>query len=275
MKKIAIPSLVTGSGKSREPEPSGLTVVTHGGESWLYLVSDNGWVARRSLKAGSRWQELDLAGGDLEGISRSGDRTILIGQEDGLIIEYQAKASQGAPFLEAAGSSWQLESIAAGNSGMEAFTFLPEGHHPNDWGTPQHPSGFCLAAVQARPGVIYVYDVPSGDDQRQNVKSINQISDCILPYKISDLFYSTNQKILYILFDDRNINGEPFSKLQGIRTSQSGFQLVGCKDMPYCGCEGVAEHEGDLYVALDQNDKQSTLNGLKENCVLKFSQFRF
>jgi hypothetical protein len=275
MKKIPISSLVTGSGKSREPEPSGLTVVTDGGESWLYLVSDNGWVARRRLKAGSRWQKLDLAGGDLEGVSTSGDGRLLIGREDGLIIEYEAKVSHGAPFLEATGSSWQLERSEFGNSGVEAFTFIPPGYYPDEWGIATHVGGFFLASVQARPGVLYVYDVPSDDDQRRNVQSIKQISDCILPYKVSDLFYSISQSILYILFDDRNSNGESFSKLQGIRTSHSGLQLVGCKDIPYCGCEGVVEHGGDLYVALDQNEKQMALNRLNENYVLKFSQFCF
>lgn len=277
MKKIAISRLETQSGKSKDPEPSGLTVVAEGGKSWLYLVSDNGWVARRRLHAGRRWQKQDLDGGDLEGVSTSGNGKLLIGREDGRIIEYKAKVSRGARFLKPTRSSWQLEGIKFGNAGMEAFTFIPKGHYPNEWGTPEHAGGFFLAAVQNMPGVLYVYDLPSGNGDLQKVQRFKEISVAVLPFKVSDLFYSVRQRILYVLFDDRKKGGgkTPFSKLQRMRATDSVFEPVDCKDIPYCGCEGVAEHNGDLYVALDQNDKQKRQNKLKQNYVLKFSQFVF
>ncbi|HVZ38367.1 MAG TPA: hypothetical protein VHI13_03750 [Candidatus Kapabacteria bacterium] len=227
---------------------------------------------------------------DFEAITTvNGTTSVLIGVEGAKeksapytnpsLKEYTITNTSSTNFLSDSGNSWSLGGMPlASNAGMEACTYVPYSACPQTWDVPTGHNGYFFAATQQAPGSIFIYDLPAANGGHQTVSTFKYRLDppLVQAYKISDMFYSSNQNILYVLFDDQSTSNNTttyFSVLQGLRANSEQFLSQGYMQAPYCGCEGVAEYSGDLYLGLDQNGSQKSQNGLNYNYVYKYADF--
>jgi hypothetical protein len=176
-------------------EPSG--IVWHDGLGALFLVSDNGYVSRMESD-GSGVVDYYAGGYDLEGITVAdfSSTYLYLGVEnpDG-ILEFDI--STGA----LTGKSWDLTPWMASvnpNSGLEALTFVPDGHHP--YGTTSS-GGLFYAGLQEN-GKIYIFDA-----DRSTSGSVSYVAT-LTPVSgrtdLSDMQYNMHTRTLYLIYDSSN-----------------------------------------------------------------------
>ena len=176
-------------------EPSG--IVWHDELGVLFLVSDNGYVSRMGFD-GSGVTNWYAGGYDLEGITVAdfSSTYLYLGVEnpDG-ILEFDV--STGA----LTGKSWDLTPWMASvnpNSGLEALTFVPDGHHP--YGTTSS-GGLFYAGLQEN-GKIYIFDA-----DRSTSGSVSYVAT-LTPVSgrtdLSDMQYNTHTRTLYLIYDSSN-----------------------------------------------------------------------
>lgn len=188
-----------GSGLPAWYEPSG--IVWHDRLGVLFLVSDNGYVSRMESD-GSGVVDYYAGGYDLEGITVADSSTsyLYLGVEnpDG-ILEFDV--STGA----LTGKSWDLTPWMAStnaNSGLEALTFVPDGHHP--YGTTRS-AGLFYAGMQ-EDGNIYIFDV-----ERASSGSVDHVAT-LTPVAgrtdLSDMHYDIHTGTLYLIYDTLNYINE-------------------------------------------------------------------
>lgn len=212
---------------SSNVEPSG--VVWHPRLNQLFFVGDEGEVIRMNVDGSSRttW----LAGGDLEGLtiadSASNYVYLALEKTNDSILEFDVSSGQ------LTGKSWDISSyLISGadaahqdpNLGMEGLAFVPNGKHPY---TNSNSGGLFYTGLQYN-GKIYVFDV--------NLSSSGQFSyvDSFTPVSgrsgISDLYYSADTNILYVLFGSVLVeirpNGEYIAEYSVPGVRQEGFTLI-------------------------------------------------
>jgi hypothetical protein len=210
-------------------EPSG--IVWDNVTSALWLVGDESQLARMQPD-GSNPTVWTLAGGyDLESVAVTGTTNKLyLGQEydstskEPVIREYTS-SSTAAP--TATGKSWVLDMPNVTSSdGMEGLTWVPNGYHPY----PASASGGVFFASSQADGRIYVYDVnlsQSGTLTRLGWFIPDSSHD------ISDLYFSTATRTLFVLYDSAN-------KLLEIDTSSVQYPVMSAYTLP----EGTDGQEG-------------------------------
>lgn len=230
----------TKSGKTYTAEPSGLTIYSDGGNKWLFMVSDNGIVAKAQLPASGSptgtlsWQinptpdpddkaydyeSVTFANGNLM-IGVEGDRKDGSSKTSPVVNRFdQDRTTNSNPAGSFTGSTWTLNGIDFGsqtNSGMEGLTLVPFGSYPSNWtgGTAPHYGGIFFAAVQALAGRVYVYDLAQGGGNSTSVNPLDLGSSASNPLQvpnpstvsgskplISDLFFDASSSALYALYD--------------------------------------------------------------------------
>jgi GH18 family chitinase/lysophospholipase L1-like esterase len=183
-----------GSGLDAGFEPSG--IVWHQRLGALFIVGDGGEAVRMGEDGGGL--NIWTPGGDLEGIAIADPETdyLYLGVEDpDSIREFDLAAGTLTE------KSWTLTPWMAGaaNSGLEALTFVPDGHHPYPDGT----SGGLFYAGLQEDGKIYVFNVDLSGDE-----IVNYV-DTIVPVPgrsdISGLHYHRETRTLYAVFDGSNL----------------------------------------------------------------------
>jgi hypothetical protein len=222
-------------------EPSGLTIYTDKGSKWLFMVSDNGMVAKAVLPSNSTptgtldwtvnpspdvknkaydYESVTFANGNLM-IGVEGDRDDNSGGLTKPVIKRfdQNRTSKDDPAGDFTGSTWTLNGIDFGSKnnagGMEAMTLVPYGKYPSNWtdGAP-HYGGIFFAAVQANYGRIYVYELPQGHGNPGSA-SLQNLGSASNPLQvptvtsapsgskplISDMFFDVGSNALYVLYD--------------------------------------------------------------------------
>lgn len=217
-------------------EPSGLTIYRDGGALWIFVVSDNGILARAQLPATGApdakldWQinptpDASDKAYDYESCTfAKGNLMIGIeGDRDGSAPQVQrfdqadtGKNHQAGAFTS---SAWTLDGIAFGgqtNSGMEGMTLVPWNCYPPGWtgNTEPHYQGVFFVAVQADAGQIYAYDLAQGGDGGAGTAPIDfgdQVTTLLVPDLasaapgdtplISDLFFDAGGGALYVMYD--------------------------------------------------------------------------
>jgi hypothetical protein len=243
---------------SHSAEPSGLTLYTDKGSKWLFMVSDNGIVARLALPTTSTptwiinpspdvndkaydYESVTFANGNLM-IGVEGDRDDGSSKTKPVIKRFdQNRTSNDDPAGDFTGSSWTLNGIDFGsksNSGMEAMTLIPYGKYPSNWtdGAP-HYGGVFFVAVQANYGKVYVYELPQGHGNPGSASLLN-LGSASNPLTvptvasapsgskplISDMFFDAASNALYVLYDGgKDASGNPLGNdyLQQLTISTS------------------------------------------------------
>jgi hypothetical protein len=263
-------------------EPSGLTIwVDSNHVSWLYLVSDNGKIARRKLDLSDSWHTQsypETKEYDFESVTVAKGE-LMIGVEGGdpngsptyaHIERFDPNDTTEGSLGSFTKSKWILKNPTPGNNaGMEAMTFVPDGAYPSSWGTSSYYGGLFFASFQSEPGKVYVYDLPQGNGQSHNVNSIHSFTSPLLNMKVSDMYYSAQLAILYVLYDDTT------GSLQELvlNTNKTGYNQKYQTTPPYVGCEAVAQNGTNLYLGLDQNGSQMNQNHLTTNYVFEYPGF--
>ena len=268
--------------KTNSLQPSGLTIyVDSNNVSWLYLVSNDGNVARRKLDLSDNWDAHKYGEGsqyDFEAITAAKGK-LMIGIEGGdsggsptyaHIRRFDPENNSEIAIGNFSDSIWILRKPEPEeNTGMEAMTFIPDGQYPSSWGTSSYYGGLFLAAFQSEPGRIYVYDLPQGQGLTQNVNPIGSFRSPALNMMISDMYYSTEKNILYVLYDDAT---DALQEL-ALNSHGTGFVQNYLTTPPYVGCEAVAQTGNNLYIGLDQEGTQMSDNGLTANYVYEYPGF--
>lgn len=237
-------------------EPSGLTwnpINNH-----LFVVSDDGKVSRMNMNGSN--QEIDIPrrvgiGTDFEAITMLDPQSpiVYIGLEHpDSILEYNWETK------EFAAKSWNLTEVLTGpdNSGLEGLTFVPNQYLPDGMNDSQ-TGGLFYAAIQRTPVaggdvhddyLIYAFDIDvnqSGVIRRWwgiPVAPNTPTSD------ISDLFFSKDTGILYVLYDGAN---------RLVEMNPQGLVLRDYSNVPVVDQEGVVivthypEQGADIYFASD------------------------
>ncbi len=199
-------------------EPSGIVWDDFTGALWL--VGDEGQIARMLRDGGSPSCWSLKSGADLESIAVTGDvNKIYLGVEyPPQILEYNS-SSTAAP--SSANRSWLLPGMTAtASNGMEGMTWVPNGDHPY----PDSSSGGLFFASSQSDGTIYVYDVNLAVSGSTPV-----LLDTFTPDNnqtdISDLYYSPQTRTLFVLYDTANL-------LREIDTSTTQFQTIHIYSLP-------------------------------------------
>ncbi len=221
-------------------EPSG--ILWHNRLETLFLVHDKGWVAR--LESDGTYDAWNV-GGDLEAIAvadASSDYLYLgVEQPDDSILEF--RISTGT----LTGKSWDLTPWMTGpdNSGLEALTFVPDGHHPYGDGNGRTRSGGLFYAGLQYDGRVYIFDVNLSSSGE--VDYVADFSPASAPATdLSDMWYDTGTRTLYLLHDGADTVREMLTD----NTPLAEYTLPGT------GQEGVAfvrtsPAEGYLYITDD------------------------
>lgn len=262
-------------------EPSGLTIYTDADNvQWFYMASDNGMIARMQVGESDAWVSqsfLDAANpkqSDYESICVAKGR-LMIGVEGGdskgnptyaHIKRFTADTDDDSSVGSFTGSAWKLGDVTPdNNAGMEAMTFVPDGHYPSSWlpskqnGQSLYYGGVFLVAFQTVPGRIYVYDLPQGNSATQEVNSVHSFTSGLqASRKLSDLFYVETSDTLYALYDD---DANKTDVLQELTLDDDGVSLQYQTHPPYYGCEAIAVNGSTLYLGIDQNATQFANNG--------------
>jgi hypothetical protein len=217
-----------------------LTLYTDKGSKWLFMVSDNGMLAKAVLPSSSTptgildwkvnpspdlqdkaydYESVTFANGNLM-IGVEGDRSDGNGGRTKPVIKRfdQNRTSNDDPAGDFTGSTWTLNGIdfTKGDAGgMEAMTLVPYGKYPSSWtdGAP-HYGGIFFTAVQAHYGRIYVYELPQGHGNAGSASLLNlgsasnpltvpKVNSAPTGSKplISDMFWDAGSNALYVLYD--------------------------------------------------------------------------
>jgi hypothetical protein len=279
--------LTTGPESSSPLEPSGLTVWSDGSTDWLYLVSDNGKIARSQIGSSS-WSIHDYGdskANDFESIATvTGE--LMVGVEGARsdvpnpqIKRFDPTDDSDSPIGSFTGSVWNLTGLDLDdNSGMEGLTFVPVGSYPSAWtsATPYY-GGVMLAAFQSYPGTIYAFNLPKGNGDTHNVQAIAQFTTQLADKKISELAFANGK--LYVLYDDSTDWLEELV----LNADQTAFVTTFVTQPPYVGNEAMTVLGSDLYLGLDQSGKspaqsggptgQYATNGLADDYVFKYAGY--
>lgn len=200
-------------------EPSG--VVWHTRLERLFVASDDGRVIR--MDADGNGVTSRSPGGDIEGIAVADADTdyIYLGIEHPDSIR-EFDVAEGA----LTGKSWDLTpwmQSASSNLGLEALTFIPNGHHPYaDGGS----GGLFYAGLQ-EDGRIYVFDVDLSTGGA--VSHVDVITPVAGRADLSGLHYATETRTLYAVFDGSS----------RIREMTAGGSFIAEYELPGSGQEGV------------------------------------
>ena len=212
------PWLTSSPGTPPAFEPSGIAWDDFTGALWL--VGDEGQVARM-LRDGTSTSCWTLPGNlDLESVAVTGTSLkVYLGVEyPPQIVEYNS-SSTAAP--SATGKSWLLPGMTASKSnGMEGMTWVPNGQYPYA----NSASGGVFFASSQSNGTIYIFDVSlaTGGSTPTLLGSFTPDST---QHDISDLYYSTKTRLLYVLDDTANV-------LRAIDTSTTQFQTKATYTLP-------------------------------------------
>jgi peptidase C25-like protein len=240
-----------GSGLPSGYEPSG--IVWHERYDALFLVSDDGWVSwmDQSGSVITTW----TPGSDLEGITIADSDTdyLYLGVEEPETIR-EFDISAGA----LSGKSWDLTAWMPGVSGqgMEALTFVPNGHHPY---SESSSGGLFYAGLQA-DGRIYVFDVDL------SVSGAVSYVDTIEPYSgltdLSGLHYHEETGVLYAIFDSWNI----LLEMATDGTISGGYQLSGDTQEGVTLMTSCPSSETSIFIAEDAGEVWR-YDGYPVNCL--------
>ncbi|MCC6451141.1 MAG: hypothetical protein IT574_11360 [Candidatus Aureabacteria bacterium] len=235
-------------------EPSG--IIWHDRLETLFLVHDKGWVAR--LESDGTFDAWNV-GGDLEALAvadPSSDYLYLgVEQPNDSILEFRISTGTLTE------KSWDLTPWMTGpsNSGLEALTFVPDGHHPYGDGNGQTRSGGLFYAGLQEDGTspydgrVYVFDVDlSTSGEVDYVVDFSPVSPPIKD--LSDMWYDTGTRTLYLLHDGANTVREMLT--DNTLTDPLLVEYA----LPGTGQEGVAfvrtsPAEGYLYITDDSLHK--------------------
>ena len=214
------PWLTSGTDTPPAFEPSGIVWDDFTGALWL--VGDEGQIARmQDDGSGTSCWSL-LSGPDLESVAVTGNSLkIYLGVEyQPRILEYTS-SSTAAP--SATGNSWTLPfptGTVDSLNGMEGMTWVPNGEHPYV----SSGSGGVFFAGSQKNGTIYVFDVNLSSSGSTPVLrgsfTPNSSQD-----DISDLYYSTKTRLLYVLYDTANV-------LRAIDVSSATFSTRAIYNLP-------------------------------------------
>ena len=198
-------------------EPSGIVALADGR---VAMVGDDGDVTLMSQEGQiiGNWSP----GGDLEGITEIGDGYVYVAVEHPDTIK-QFNLSTG----QFPGKSWDLTGWLKGsdNLGMEALTFVPNGHHPYVSGL---AGGLFYAGLQA-DGKIYVINV---DLTTTNAAELVDVIDLGKTSDISGLDFDVDTGLMYALYDGYNElleatpAGEILKTYSVVGNDQEGIALV-------------------------------------------------
>lgn len=209
-------------------EPSG--IVWDNPSGYLWVVDDEGKIARMQRNGAGTTVWTIQKGLDLESIAVTGSGfKLYLGVEyPPQILEYNTSITSAAPSYT--NKSWQLTSLPADISdGMEGLTWVPNGYHPYT----NTASGGVFYASSQQNGTIYVYDVDLAHGGTAPV-----LLDSFTPdsnqHDISDLYYSTDTRTLFVLYDAAN-------RLREIDTSTTLYTTITTYVLPTTtsGQEGV------------------------------------
>jgi hypothetical protein len=273
-------------------EPSGLTIVPSGPD-WLFMVSDNGGLAKTALPYASPASWISSAptnnpdhSDDYESVTcMGGNPTLVMIGVEGFrtppgggpltmpsVRQYHAHGTTSPGAFEP--NTWILElptPPTQANAGMEALTWVPSSAIPPIWGLSVDSTLPLFMAVQAVPDLINVYLMPTNfNESTQTLTCARQLA-VQQPHwtaggpaaLISDLCYDDATGVLWILYD----GGASADYLQACRLPTSGtgagsLQLINEIQMPWLGCEGVTVNGNDLFFCTDDNKSSGSHDGV-------------
>jgi len=199
-------------------EPSG--IIWHPYYNSLFLVSDSGIISQMNLD-GSNVKNWNMSG-DLEGITITDPDSEYVY----VVTEYPYNIIRFNPITEEKkimSLTGTIPATNASNQGIEGITFVPNEDTPYANST---NNGLFYFGVQEN-GAIYVVDI---DFTNNNANLIDSFTPTQGRGDISDLFFNTETKILYVLYDSTN-------KLREITTDN---ELIKEYDVPGTEQEGIA-----------------------------------
>lgn len=209
-------------------EPSGIVWDNFTGALWVVGGANT---LARMLRDGDATAHWDLSSAqDLESITVTGTTpNVYLGGENPAMIWEYASSSTAAPSPNAA-KSWQLDLPVSGNSGMEGLTWVPNGYHPY----PNSSSGGLFFASTQYDGTIYVYDVNLSQSGSGILGHIDSFTPDPAQTDISDLYFSTDTRTLFVLYDAAN-------KVLEVDTSTKNYSIMSSYTLPSSttGQEGV------------------------------------
>lgn len=208
-------------------EPSGIVWDNFTGALWLVGGANN---VSRMLSDGNATENWTFSGvQDLESITVTGttQKLYLGGENPPTIWEYNS-SSTAAP--SSANKSWVLDLPVSGNSGMEGLAWVPNGYHPY----PNSSSGGLFYASTQYDGTIYVYDVNLSQSGSAILGHIDSFTPDPTQTDISDLYFSTDTRTLFVLYDAAN-------KVLEVDTSTENYSIMSFYTLPSSttGQEGV------------------------------------
>jgi uncharacterized protein YjiK len=175
-------------------EPSG--IIWHPYYKTLFLVSDNGILSKMDVD-GSSVSSWNISG-DLEGVTITDSNSEYVY----ILVEYPYKIIKFNPTTGQIIRTISLTSIipATQNSNLaiEGIAYVPNGYHPY---TNVSTGGLFYLGLQEN-GKIYVVNA---DFQSGTSVLIDSFTPSPSRTDISDLYFSTETKTLYILYDGTNI----------------------------------------------------------------------
>jgi hypothetical protein len=202
----------------------------------------------------------------LESIAVTGTSPkVYLGVEDPpTILEYNS-SSTAAPW--ASGKSWEFDLPVSAGSGMEGLTWVPNGYHPYA----NSASGGLFYASGQSDGRVYVYDVNLSQTGTTPVAPLGWFTPLARQNDISDLFFSSDTRTLFVLYDSAN-------QLLEVDTSTKSYQVMSTYTLPTytIGQEGVTllpqcpGAKTDIYIADDTNGASHVvyrLNNFPQLCT--------
>ena len=256
-------------------EPSGLIYESR--QDKLYFVGIN--KVHEMNPDGSNLKTWTVSYSDLEGITTTD--TIPAGKTRPYLYLAQEDPATIAEFDPSTGTltgkHWSVSGSGLidatdASKRMEGFTFVPDGHHP--WGVTSSGGVFLISMQNGHPAsssgapIIAVNIDLSGT-------SVSKITEWV-PIEnqtdISDLFYSTLTKQLFILYDaGNNLVVEKMDAthtqlknytLPGTTTTQEAFVMI-----PNASCTGA-----DVYIGEDGTGNIWQLSEFPYSCILPSNQ---
>jgi len=222
----------------------------------LYLtISDGGTVSKMNLDGTgvTNW----TIGGDLEGITITDPTSKYVY----IIVEYPFQLIQFDPSTGTKVKTISLTGVVpatvATNQGIEGIAYVPNGYHPY----PNTSTGGVFYLGLQEKGPIHVVDV---DFTSGTAKLIDSFTPVAGRGDISDLYFSTETKTLYILYDGAN-------KLREITTNKD---YAAEYDVPGSEQEGVAilpscpNAKATIFIAEDTPTKLMKYNNYPETCTI-------
>lgn len=272
-------------------EPSGLTIAyDNQNKKKLVVVSDNGGIAMMRLPYGSNptsndWTILNQPTNKSDKsdeyecacyFSSMGDK-VLLGVEG---YHNNGNGNYSAPTVVTydlssgfKNTTWTLTAPTAytNNKGMEAMTNISGAPLPTSWALPSSTMPI-LTAVQAQAGKAYMYTLATTPPSTP--VAVWHTIDIPQPVsgqtaKISEMYYDSPNKILYVLYDGGTSN-DYLQALSWVATdgnsstgAPAGITLstLGLAQLPWVGCEGMVVDGLDVYFSVD-NGNDTSHNGV-------------